>query len=377
MFLPHLDAWSVLPVLALLGLAAYLVGVVRLRRRGGLAWWRTASWVLGCLSLFAVTGTWLNGYSMVLFSVHMSQHMVLSMVAPLLMLLGCPVTLALRTLPRGRGVAGVPRALLLDALHSRVARFVSHPLFTLPLFLVSLYGVYFTPVFDALMGDPLGHQFMLAHFTVTGLLFFGPILAQDPWPRQVGHAGRMLELLIPMPLHAFFGVAIMMSTSLVVRTFAEPPAAWGSTRWPTRTPPAASPGPSASCRRCWSSPSCCSAGWGRRSGAVAGSTGWPPAPTTPSSRPTTPVCAPSPPAGDVRAGPAAGPAPSVRDPGAAGSVSRRGRGCPAGDVVPGRLDQQAGHDRAGHQQGGGPGERRRVALHLTLQADRGVPRVGP
>ncbi len=228
MFLPHLDAWSVLPVLALLGVVAYGVGVVRLRRSGvAWPWWRTASWVAGCLSLFAVTGTWLHGYAMVLFSVHMAQHMVLSMVAPLLLLLGRPVTLALRALPRGRGVAGVPRALLLDALHSRLARFVSHPAFTLPLFLVSLYGVYFTPVFDALMDDPVGHQFMLAHFTVTGLLFFGPILAQDPWPRQVGHAGRMLELLIPMPLHAFFGVAIMMSSSLVVRTFADPPAAWG------------------------------------------------------------------------------------------------------------------------------------------------------
>ena len=137
------------------------------------------------------------------------------------------MTLALRALPRGRGVAGVPRALLLDALHSRVARFVSHPLFTLPLFLVSLYGVYFTPVFDALMGDPVGHQFMLAHFTVTGLLFFGPILAQDPWPRQVGHAGRMLELLIPMPLHAFFGVFLMMATSLLVDHFAAPTLALG------------------------------------------------------------------------------------------------------------------------------------------------------
>ncbi len=227
-FLPHLDAWSVLPVLALLGVLVYAVGLVRLRRSGvAWPWWRTASWAAGCLSLFAVTGTWLSGYSMVLFSVHMAQHMVLSMVAPLLMLLGRPVTLALRSLPRGRGVAGVPRALLLDALHSRVARFVSHPLFTLPLFLVSLYGVYFTPVFDALMSDPFGHQFMLAHFTVTGLLFFGPILAQDPWPRQVGHGGRMLELLIPMPFHAFFGVAIMMSSALVVRTFADPPAGWG------------------------------------------------------------------------------------------------------------------------------------------------------
>ena len=103
---------------------------------------------------------------MVLFSVHMAQHMVLSLITPLLLLLGAPVTLALRTLPRGRGAAGAPRALLLDALHSRFARFVSHPLFTVPLFIASLYGVYFTPLFDALMGNPLGHQLMLAHFVV-------------------------------------------------------------------------------------------------------------------------------------------------------------------------------------------------------------------
>src|SRR3712207_8025509 len=47
------------------------------------------------------------------------------------------------------------------------------------------------------MADPVGHQFMLAHFTVTGLLFFGPILAQDPWPRTAGHGGRIVELLLP------------------------------------------------------------------------------------------------------------------------------------------------------------------------------------
>ncbi|RBY79828.1 cytochrome c oxidase assembly protein [Geodermatophilus sp. TF02-6] len=228
MFLPHLDGWSVLAVLSLLGVVGYLVAVVVLRRTGvAWPWWRTASWAAGCVALFAVTGTWLNGYSMVLFSVHMAQHMVLSMVAPILLLLGAPVTLALRTLPRGRGLAGVPRALLLDVLHSRVARFLAHPAFTLPLFLASLYAVYFTPLFDALMADPFGHEFMLAHFTVTGLLFFGPILAQDPWPRTAGHGGRMLELIIPMPLHAFFGVAVMMAGSLVVGTFAHPPAGWG------------------------------------------------------------------------------------------------------------------------------------------------------
>ena len=228
MLLPHVDGGSVLAVLAVLGLLLYLGGVVRVRRSGvSWSWWRTASWIAGTGSLFAVTGTWLNGYSMVLFSVHMAQHMVLSLITPPLLLLGSPVTLALRALPRGRGLAGTPRALLLGALHSRIAQAVSSPLFTVPLFLASLYGVYFTSLFDALMSNPVGHQLMLAHFVVTGLLFFGPIMGQDPWPRTMGHPGRILELLLPVPFHAFFGVAIMMAGSLLVETFADPPAGWG------------------------------------------------------------------------------------------------------------------------------------------------------
>jgi putative membrane protein len=227
-FLPHLEPWSVLALLSVVGLLVYLAAVVRLRRTGvSWPWWRTLAWIGGTGSLFAVTGTWLNGYSMVLFSVHMTQHMVLSLITPLLLLLAAPVTLALRTLPRGRGAAGAPRALLLNAQHSRFARFISHPLFTIPLFIASLYGVYFTPLFDALMANPAGHQLMLAHFVVTGLLFFGPIIAQDPWPRTLSHPGRMLELFLPVPFHAFFGVAIMMAGALVVETFARPPAGWG------------------------------------------------------------------------------------------------------------------------------------------------------
>jgi putative membrane protein len=228
MFLVHLDGWSVLAVLSGVALLVYLAAVVRLRRTGvRWPWWRTLSWFVGTASLFLVTGTWVNGYSMALFSVHMTQHMVLSFVTPVLMLIGAPITLALRTLPRGMGASGAPRALLLGALHSRFARVVAHPGFTVPLFLASLYGVYFTPLFDVLMRSPGGHQLMLAHFVVTGLLFFGPIVGQDPWPRTVGYPARMLELFLPVPFHAFFGVAIMMSDSLIVTSFAHPPAAWG------------------------------------------------------------------------------------------------------------------------------------------------------
>ncbi len=228
MFLVHLDGWSVLAVLSVVALLVYLAAVVRLRRSGvAWPWWRTLSWVVGAASLFAVTGTWLNGYSMVLFSLHMVQHMVLAMITPILLLLGAPVTLALRTLPRGKGAAGAPRALLLELLHSRVARFLAAPGFTVPLFIASLYGIYFTPVFDLLMSNPAGHQFMLAHFVVTGLLFFGPVMAQDPWPNPHSHPTRILELLVPVPFNAFFGVAVMIASTLLVDTFATPPAGWG------------------------------------------------------------------------------------------------------------------------------------------------------
>lgn len=228
MFLIHLDRWSVLAVLSWVALLVYLAATLHLRRTGvRWPWWRTLSWFAGLASLFLVTGTWVNGYSMELFSVHMTQHMVLSFVTPVFLLIGAPVTLALRTLPRGHGASGAPRALLLEALHSRVARVLAHPLFTVPLFLTSLYGIYFTPLFDALMRNPAGHQLMLAHFVVTGFLFFGPIIGHDPWPRTASYPARMLELFLPVPFHAFFGVAIMMSDALIVTSFAHPPASWG------------------------------------------------------------------------------------------------------------------------------------------------------
>src|SRR4051794_2201687 len=194
MFLPHLDGGSVLAVLSVVALLVYLGAVVRLRRSGVTwPWWRSLAWFGGTASLFAVTGTWVNGYSMVLFSVHMTQHMVLSLITPLLLLLAAPVTLALRTLPRGRGAAGAPRALLLDALHSRFARVVSSPFFTVPLFIASLYGIYFTPLFDALMGNPTGTKSLLAPLFGWGLLSFAPSVRQDPCPRPRAHPARMLD----------------------------------------------------------------------------------------------------------------------------------------------------------------------------------------
>lgn len=74
-------------------------------------------------------------FEMTLFSVHMAQHMALPMLIPILLLLGAPITLALRVLPPQTGPA---------VLHSRVAKIVSHPGVTVPTFVASLFGLYFT-----------------------------------------------------------------------------------------------------------------------------------------------------------------------------------------------------------------------------------------
>jgi putative membrane protein len=164
---------------------------------------------------------------MALFSVHMTQHMVLSMFSPILLLMGAPVTLTLRVLPpAGRGRRG-PREILVALLRSRFARVATSPLVTLPLFLVSLYGLYFTPLFDFAMGSWLGHHWMLVHFVVVGLMFFWPIMGVDPAPHRPPYVFRMIELFIAMPFHAFFGIAIMQSTTVITTTFAHPPLLWG------------------------------------------------------------------------------------------------------------------------------------------------------
>jgi putative copper resistance protein D len=232
----HPQPIPILPVIAALLVVLYLGGVLTLHRRG-VRWplQRTVWWMLGVLSVLAVTATGIDGYGMELFSVHMVQHMVLSMFSPILLVLGAPVTLILRALPVRHGGGWNLRRVFLAVLHSRVARVVAHPAVAVTLFLLSLYGLYFTPAFDFLMGTWWGHNLMLIHFLLIGMLYFWGVLGVDPSPRV--HKGgrvkmpaplmRIFEIVVTVPFHAFFGVVIMMSVSLIVHFYATPVSGWG------------------------------------------------------------------------------------------------------------------------------------------------------
>ncbi|WP_017587582.1 cytochrome c oxidase assembly protein [Nocardiopsis ganjiahuensis] len=189
----------------------YLGGVRRLVRRGD-KWpvGRTAAFVLGLLTIVAVQLSGFATYAMIMFSMHMIQHMVLAMVTPILLVLGAPVTLALRALRpvEKRGDRG-PREWLNAFLNSRFSKLVTHPAVAAPVFVFSPYALYFTPLFPTLMNDHLGHLFMGVHFLLSGFLFYWVIVGIDPAPRKVPFLLRILLLLVAMGFHAFFGIAIM------------------------------------------------------------------------------------------------------------------------------------------------------------------------
>ncbi|MGN8025766.1 cytochrome c oxidase assembly protein [Microbacterium sp. 22242] len=238
LFAIHPQPIPVLPIAGLGLLVLYVVGVTVLRRRGD-AWpvMRTTSWVAGVLSMLLMTATGFDGYGMELFGVHMIQHMTLSMVTPIFLALGAPATLLLRALSAGGIRRRKIRALLLRVLHSRLAAVIANPIVIGLLFLFSLYGLYFTPVFDALMGTMWGHNLMLVHFLLIGMLYFWGVLGVDPSPRRgntlMGRAGspvaRIAEMAIPVPFHAFFGVVLMMASTVVVSFYSAPRRSLGVT----------------------------------------------------------------------------------------------------------------------------------------------------
>ncbi|WP_196442522.1 cytochrome c oxidase assembly protein [Planomonospora sp. ID67723] len=223
------DLFSGTLVALLAGL--YLAGVLRLARRGDpWPWGRTAAWFIGVLVLLVATQSGVARYAKVLFSVHMAEHMTLSMLVPIFLVLGAPVTLALRALkPAARRGDRGPREWLTAILHSRFVRFVGHPAIATAVFIVSTYALYFTSLFASAMEEHLGHIAMTAHFLVSGCLFFWVIIGVDPAPHRLPHVARLILLFVTMPFHAFFGIALMnMGTVLAADWYDQLGRTWGA-----------------------------------------------------------------------------------------------------------------------------------------------------
>jgi cytochrome c oxidase assembly factor CtaG/putative copper export protein len=203
--------------LLITAVALYIKGVAVLKSRGD-SWpvGRTVAFASAIVLIDFATSGGLGVYAVFSFEYHMVAHMLLGMIAPIGLVLGAPITLALRTLPQGRTSSerGV-RALALKALHSRYSIILTNPITALALFDGSLFVLYFTDLFGNLMQNHAGHIFMNIHFILVGFLFFNVVIGVDPTPKKVPHIIRIVILFGAMSLHAFFSIALMSESTLI------------------------------------------------------------------------------------------------------------------------------------------------------------------
>ena len=205
----ELDWWLAVPLL--IGAGLYLWGVWRLRQRGD-DWppGRTVAFLAGGIGVIGFAGlSGLGAYDTTMFSLHMIQHMLLAMVAPIFLALGAPVTLALRTAPRR------VRSALLAVLHSRLVRLLTFPLLGWAIYVASPFALYFTGWYPATLDNQVLHELLHLHFLLVGSLFFWPVVGIDPIPGRQSHPFRFLILVSTLPFHAILGLSIYTQTTVI------------------------------------------------------------------------------------------------------------------------------------------------------------------
>ena len=199
---------------SLVAASLYAVGYARLRARGD-AWpiMRLVSWMAGIAVVIWCTNSGIALYSQVSVGLHMTQHMTLTMLGPIFLVMGAPATLALRALKPSSTNERGPREWVVWFLHSPINRVLTNPFYVFVVYVIGLYGLYLTPAFGWLMGSHVGHIIMQLHFVTAGYLFYWVLIGIDPRPRPLPYWGRIVLLLLSLGVHAFFAVILMMGTT--------------------------------------------------------------------------------------------------------------------------------------------------------------------
>ncbi|MDY3127652.1 MAG: cytochrome c oxidase assembly protein, partial [Corynebacterium sp.] len=197
--------------------AAYGYALYKNKQRG-LDWsaWRTTWFMLGALSLTVIMSTGIGMYIPALYSMHMLGHMVLSMVIPLFLVLGAPLTLVMQAFEPGQ--PGTPNLhdWVVAFVHSKTLRYLTHPVVNLLQFLVVFYALYLSFDFYHLaISEHTGHVLMNWAFLVSGYVYFWEVVGPDPLPHRRPTLIRLGVLFASMPIHLFMGVYLMQLNEIL------------------------------------------------------------------------------------------------------------------------------------------------------------------
>jgi putative membrane protein len=185
-------------VLVLLGVLAAVAYLTAVRHDAARRRWppaRTAAWLAGvALLLVGSVGPVAEGAHRS-FALHAVGHLLVGMAGPLLLVLGTPVTLALRTLPP----AGARR--LARALRSRPLRLLTEPLMAAVVDIGGLWLLYTTPLFALARQDSAVHLLVHLHLWLAGYLLPAVLIGRDPLPHRRTYAYRAAVLVAALAAH--------------------------------------------------------------------------------------------------------------------------------------------------------------------------------
>jgi putative copper resistance protein D len=221
----QLDAYVILPLAAAALLYRWAVRRVNAAHPNNpVPRRRELFWLLGVFTLLIALASPIATYDTTLFSIHMVQHLLLTLVAAPFLALGAPITLLLRlSSPETR------RRLILPVLHSRPVRVISHPVVAWIIFAAVMWGTHFSPIFDASLDNDLIHVFEHVLYLASALLFWWPVVGADPSPWRLPHPVRVVYLFLGMPQSSFLGVAILSAPAVLYPHYATLLRSWGPT----------------------------------------------------------------------------------------------------------------------------------------------------
>ena len=214
-----------LPVIVLALLWRYGAGRVRRAHPGNpIPARRTRAWMLGLGVILLALDSGIERYDTTLFAVHMVQHLLLTLVAPPLLLYAGPITLILRAVP-----PSFRRRWILPILHARLLRLLAFPVVAWVLFAGVMWGSHFSPLFDASLENVWIHRLEHGLFIGAALLFWWPVVGPDPSPWRLPPAARVMYVGLQMPQNTFLAVAITMVTTPLYAHYATNVRTWGPT----------------------------------------------------------------------------------------------------------------------------------------------------
>jgi putative membrane protein len=214
---PAHPAWSwsfdplvLVPALTLALL--YAVGIARLWSRAGvgrgLPAWRAAACVAGLAALFGALVTPLDAAAEVSFALHMTQHMLLVVVAAPLLALGNIGVVMLAGLPGGL------RMSLGRVIASRPLRRLRGWLLALPV-TTAVHGVvvwlwHAPALYEAALADPLVHYLEHLAMLGSGVLFWWSVTTAW-WRAPLGHGAGVGALFLTMLHSGMLGILITLA----------------------------------------------------------------------------------------------------------------------------------------------------------------------